>query len=180
MENPEITQMQTPEDVLAVRALVRRYVQWLFDTYPQEIEDLSSYYSPERLRAALDAIGPAYVLPDGLALIARQGGAPVGCVLARRIAPGMAEIKHLFVGPDVRGQGFGGALVDAVLAGMVTAGYPVVRLDTAVFLTDAIALYRSRGFREIDSYTEVPAGAVDTAIFMECRLTANGPSRVGD
>jgi ribosomal protein S18 acetylase RimI-like enzyme len=169
LDNHEIAQMQTPEDVLTVRALVQRYVQWLFDTYPQEYEDTASYYSPERLQAALDEIGPSYMLPNGHALIARRDGAAVGFILSRRIAPGTAEIRRLFVDPSARGQGIGGALVDAVLAEMAAAGHPVVRLDTAVFLTDAIALYRSRGFREIAAYAEVPAGAAKNALFMEWR-----------
>ncbi len=165
----ETVQMETPADVQAVRALVRGYVQWLYDTFPQETEDISSYYSPERLQKALDEIGPAYCPPDGLALIARRNGAPVGCVLSRRIAPGTAEIKRLFVDPAARGRGIGGALVDAVITGMGAVGCPVVRLDTAIFLTDAIALYRSRGFREIAAYAEVPAGAAKNALFMEWR-----------
>ena len=46
----EIVEMATQDDAEIVRGLLRRYVQWSFDSFPGETEDLSSYYSPERLQ----------------------------------------------------------------------------------------------------------------------------------
>jgi hypothetical protein len=51
------------------------------------------------------------------------------------------------------------------------------RLDTAVFLTDAISLYRRMGFVEIEPYTVLPRGAARTALFMEWRPYACGLQR---
>jgi hypothetical protein len=45
----------------------------------------------------------------------------------------------------------------------------LVRLDTAVFLTDAISLYGRMGFVEIAPYTDIPSGAAPTSLFMEWR-----------
>ena len=73
--------MTTPADVEAVRDLVRAYARWLSDSHPEERDDILSYYSPELLRRALDEIPTAFSHPNGLALIARADGAPVGCVL---------------------------------------------------------------------------------------------------
>lgn len=165
----EIVEMATQDDTEIVQGLLRRYVQWLFDSFPGENEDLSSYYSPERLQQALDEVPTEFVSPKGIALIAWSDGRPVGCVLAHPLEPGIAEMKRLFIVPDARGNGLGSALVKTLKITMTAWGYPTLRLDTAVFLTDAISLYLRIGFVEIEPYTEIPLGAAKTALFMEWR-----------
>ena len=66
-------------------------------------------------------------------------------------------------------RGLGRALIEAILARMGTWGHPTIRLDTAVFLKDAIALYRQMGFVEIEPYTSLPPDTDKTAVFMELR-----------
>lgn len=172
--------MTTPDDIEVVRDLVAGYVQWLIDTYPHESDDILSYYSPERIRQALDEVGLDYMPPKGLALIARLDGVPVGCVLARPLEPGVAEMKRLFIAPAARGRGLGVGLVRALIGHMSCWGNSTVRLDTAVFLTDAIALYRRLGFVEIEPYFDVPAEAQKTAIFMELKALTSGGVTAGE
>jgi ribosomal protein S18 acetylase RimI-like enzyme len=169
MDALEIQEMTTGDDVAIVRGMLRSYVQWLFDTFPDQTEDLGAYYSPERLQQALDEVGTDFVSPKGLALIARLSGSAVGCVLAHPIAPGVAEMKRLFVMPAARGRGVGHELVSTLKDRLAASGYPTVRLDTAIFLTDAISLYRRMGFVEIEPYTALPPGTARTAMFMEWR-----------
>lgn len=166
---PDISEMTSDGDVEVVRVMLRSYVQWLFDAFPDETEDLCAYYSPERLQQALDEVATNFVPPVGNALIVRFEDRPVGCVFAHPIEPGIAEIKRLFVLPTARGKGLGHALIEAAVARMVAWGHPTIRLDTAVFLKDAIALYRRMGFVEIEPYTLLPADTEKTAIFMELR-----------
>ena len=166
----DIIEMHTRDDIEIVRKMLRSYVRWLFDSFPDETEDLSSYFSPERLQQALDEISTKFVFPNGIVLLARIDGEPVGCVFAHPIEPGIAEMKRLFVVPSARGEGLGRALITELQAKTAAWGHPTIRLDTAVFLTDAIALYRRLGFVEIEPYTEVPLGAVKTALFMEWRV----------
>ena len=169
MISVNIDEMTTPDDIRIVEDLLRRYVQWLFDSFPDETEDLQSYFSPERMQQALDEVSTKFLLPEGLALIARCEGQPVGCVLAYPLEPGIVEMKRLFVLPSARGKGVGGALIETLGAKMTARGCTTIRLDTAVFLTDAISLYRRMGFVEIAPYTDIPSGAVPTALFMEWR-----------
>lgn len=169
MDWTEISEMASESDVEVVRTILRSYVQWLFDTFPDETEDLSAYYSPERVQQALTEVATNFVPPSGIALIARISGRPVGCVLAHPIEPGIAEMKRLFVLPSARGKGLGRELIVALRRKMADWGYPTIRLDTAVFLTDAISLYRRMGFVEIEPYTVLPRGAARTALFMEWR-----------
>lgn len=169
MNQIEIGVMTTEDDVAVVSNLVRTYVEWLIETYPEESEDLLSYFSPERMHQALADIPVSYFLPKGIALIGRVSGVPVGCVLASPLEPGIAEMKRLFVAPSARGLGLGTELLHALIAQLQALGYPTIRLDTAIFLADAISLYRRFGFVEIAPYTTLPPGAVPTAIFMERR-----------
>jgi GNAT superfamily N-acetyltransferase len=165
----DISEIASDDDVEVVRVMLRRYVQWLFDAFPEETEDLHSYYSSERLQQALDDVATKFVPPIGIALIARIEGRPVGCVFALPIEPGIAEVKRLFVLPSERGRGLGRALLEAIIARMGAWGHPTIRLDTAVFLNDAIALYRRMGFVEIEPYTSLPPDTDKTAVFMELR-----------
>lgn len=74
----------------------------------------------------------------------------VGFVSARRGAPKrmrhMADIGPLYVHPDAQGQGFGRALMDALLDHLTEAGVQQVELCVDVENTGAQALYRAMGF----------------------------------
>ncbi len=177
MISADIVEMSSAEDVETVRGLLGGYVRWLFDSFPDQTEDLAAYYSPERVQAALDEVATKLRGADGLALIARVDERPVGCVLAYPTEPGIAELKRLFVLPGARGNGLGRRLIETVGLRMAALGYPVIRLDTATFLLEAIALYRRIGFVEIAPYIDLPTGTAKTALFMEWRvMSVSGPS----
>jgi putative acetyltransferase len=70
----------------------------------------------------------------------------------RELEPGVAELKRMFVRPLHRGRSLGRALLSALEEKARTAGIRVMRLETASLLTEAIALYRSAGYRDIPQY----------------------------
>lgn len=92
--------------------------------------------------------------PSGAFLVAFLHGAPVGCVGVKlhRGGAGFAEVKRLWVSPDVRGLGLGARLLREVEAAAVRLGAASVRLDTNRSLTEAIAMYRARGYVEIPDF----------------------------
>ncbi len=69
-------------------------------------------------------------------------------------------------------RGIGRALVEAAIQEMRTAGYSTLRLDSARFMTEAHAVYRSAGFHEIAPYaeSEIPEEFRIHWIFMELSL----------
>ncbi|MEV0599531.1 GNAT family N-acetyltransferase [Streptomyces sp. NPDC050315] len=94
--------------------------------------------------------------PLGVFLLARYGDAPGGCAGVRLLAPGTAELKRMYVRPELRGSGGSGALLAAVEAAARGMGARRVRLDTRLDLVEAIGFYRRSGFVEIPAYNEGP------------------------
>jgi ribosomal protein S18 acetylase RimI-like enzyme len=106
----------------------------------------------QNLAAELAEPPREYGPPAGAFLLARAGAAVAGGVALRRLAPGIGELKRLYVVPAARGSVAGRALVEGMLERARRLGYAKVRLDTLATMTAARALYRSLGFRPIAPY----------------------------
>lgn len=94
--------------------------------------------------------------PAGLFLVATLHGEPVGCGGLKFRGAEPAEIKRLWVHPSVRGLGLGRRLLTELEARAVARRVRVVRLDTNRALSEAIGMYRSAGYREVDPYNDEP------------------------
>jgi ribosomal protein S18 acetylase RimI-like enzyme len=97
--------------------------------------------------------------PEREQFVARNADGPVGLVAAAR--EGEAHMIHgLGVLPELRGKGYGGAILDAILVVLRNRGVATVSLEVDVDNAAALALYRSRGFSEESraDYWRVPRG----------------------
>lgn len=94
--------------------------------------------------------------PRGRLLIARLGAVPVGCGAIRQLAPGILEIKRMWVAPSVRGLGIGRDLLEALERIARRRRAQVIRLDTHATLSEALRLYRRAGYRRIARYNDNP------------------------
>jgi DNA-binding MarR family transcriptional regulator/GNAT superfamily N-acetyltransferase len=94
--------------------------------------------------------------PAGIVLLATLQSEPVGCGSLRFHDGAPAEIKRLWVASSVRGLGVGRRLLAALEARAAEGSSHAVRLDTNGSLTEAIALYRSTGYREIPPFNDEP------------------------
>jgi GNAT superfamily N-acetyltransferase/DNA-binding MarR family transcriptional regulator len=96
-------------------------------------------------------------LPAGLLLVARLHEDPVGCG-ALKLHPdeSVAEVKRMWVSPAVRGLGLGRRLLAELEAQAAGNGIGTLRLETNRTLTEAIALYRSGGYREVEAFNDEP------------------------
>ena len=92
--------------------------------------------------------------PSGLFVIARLDGDAVGCGGFKRVDKATGEIKRVWTAPSARGMGVARRMLRALEAAAREAGVKTLRLDTNRALTEAHALYRSEGYREIARFND--------------------------
>ena len=92
--------------------------------------------------------------PHGLFLVARLGGVPVGCGALKLPQATPPEIKRMWVARETRGLGVGRRLLAELERAAAREGATTIRLETNKVLTEAIALYRSQGYREVPAFND--------------------------
>ena len=152
----EIKPADTNQAFEAFKGLIREYQTALdldlcFQNFDAELQNLARMYGP----------------PEGKAFIAWKDNDPVGCVAVRKLDHGISEMKRLYVRPAVRNTGLGRTLADLAVITARSLGYAKMRLDTLASMAEAVRLYQSMGFREIDPYRPNP---LESPIFMELDL----------
>ncbi|MYT28402.1 GNAT family N-acetyltransferase [Streptomyces sp. MspMP-M5] len=163
---PSWTIAAEPVDAPVARALFRAYYTEVADRYYTLHEGRRA--TPEEIgRGVAEYTGEGLRPPRGVLLVARHGGEPAGCAGARLLDARTAELKQVFVRPGKRGLGIASGLLRAAEAAAVRLGAERIRLDTRLDLTEAIALYRRRGYVEIAPYH---FGDPYAEIFFEKRL----------
>lgn len=107
--------------------------------------------------------------PQGIFYLVQVEGQVAAMGGLRRLRPGSAEIKRLYVRPGFRGMNLGDAMLGRLLADARDFGYQHLCLDTAPFMQAAHRLYEARGFVDCMAYegTEVPAAFHERWRFME-------------
>jgi GNAT superfamily N-acetyltransferase/DNA-binding MarR family transcriptional regulator len=92
------------------------------------------------------------VPPAGVFLLATLSGEPVACGAVKLHRDDPAEIKRVWVADSVRGLGLGRRMLTELERYAADHGCTAVRLDTNRNLTEAIAMYRGAGYREVEPY----------------------------
>ena len=121
--------------------------------YFVELDDrFDAGFDPARSIADVDDFRP----PAGLFLVARLRGDPIGCGGLRFHGEEPPDIKRMWVAKSARGLGVGRRLLRELEQRAAAAGTRAVRLETNGALTEAIALYRSSGYVEVDPFNAEP------------------------
>jgi DNA-binding MarR family transcriptional regulator/N-acetylglutamate synthase-like GNAT family acetyltransferase len=94
------------------------------------------------------------VEPEGLLLVARLDGRPVGCGALHFFPDGVADVKRMWVDPAARGLGLGRRLMDDLEAEARRHGVRLLRLETNRSLVEAIAMYHATGFVEVEPFND--------------------------
>jgi putative acetyltransferase len=151
-----IVRAESKKDMNQVRELFREYAESLgfdlhFQYFKKEMAELPGDYTP----------------PSGRLLLFIHDSKIAGCVALRSLGEGVCEMKRLYVRPEFRGKGIGKMLTLEIIKEARGIGYEFMRLDTVPAMQEAISLYRSLGFRDIEPYRYNP---IEGAMFMELKL----------
>ena len=149
----QLIQINTDEQYKAAALLFQEYATWLgvdlcFQGFEEEVKDLQKMYS----------------LPNGGIFLCEMNGEYVACVGVRRIDDTRAELKRMYVQPQLQHKGIGTALLESALKLAKECGYKKIQLDTLNTMTPAMNLYLKNGFVEIPAYYHNP---IETAVYFE-------------
>jgi ribosomal protein S18 acetylase RimI-like enzyme len=106
--------------------------------------------------ASLPADDRDLVPPRGAFLIASVDGETLagGCV--KTTAPRVGSLKRMWVADAARGLGIGRRMLQALEDQARALGITTLRLETNNTLQEAIALYRSAGYRQVPAFNNDP------------------------
>jgi DNA-binding MarR family transcriptional regulator/GNAT superfamily N-acetyltransferase len=108
------------------------------------------------LEKSISAEPQESMAPRGAFLTARLDGHAVGCGALKTLAPGIGTIKRMWVAESVRGLGLGSRMLAALETQASELGMTKLRLETNRSLSEAHALYRHRGYREVAAFNDDP------------------------
>lgn len=154
----KIVRAESLEQISEARALFKEYAAWLeidlcFQNFDKELMELPGAYAP----------------PGGRLLLALDDEETAGCIALRNLGDNVCEMKRLFVRPKFQGCGLGRALTKRIIEEARLLGYRAMRLDTLpAKMSQAVVLYRSFGFKEIEPYYHNPTQGT---LYMELKLS---------
>ena len=145
--------VRTTSENLAFQALVRLLDQDLDARDGSE----HGYYAPFNTIASLRH-----------AVVAYQGGEPVGCGAFKEFEPGAVEIKRMYVAPARRQRGVARAVLAELEAWASELGYAACVLETGRRQPEAIALYERSGYAHTPNYGQYVG--IDNSVCMRKAL----------
>lgn len=126
-------------------------------------EELSRRY-PEpganHFRLDVDEVAPG----RGAFFVAYAGDRAIGCGAIRRLDSDTAEIKRMYVEPDMRGRGVGRVVLAALEAEARRLGVSRIVLETGERQSEALTLYLAAGFSRIPAFGEYVASPLSVCM----------------
>jgi DNA-binding MarR family transcriptional regulator/GNAT superfamily N-acetyltransferase len=94
--------------------------------------------------------------PAGAFVVAYLNGEAIGCGAVKHRPGGPSDIKRMWVAESARGLGIGRRLLRELEQLARESGAPAAQLETNAALVEAIAMYRSAGYREVPPFNDEP------------------------
>jgi GNAT superfamily N-acetyltransferase len=166
IQDVQVRQVNAPEEIGALRAMLREYLTWAFTI------DSGSDVAPtfQGLDEELAELPGIFAPPTGSLIVALVDGELAGCVALRQVDERTGELKRMYVRPAFRGRQLGQRLVGALIDQARAYGYHRVILDSHVTMTAAHRIYEAAGFRFVDPPDGFPEALLPVVVFMELDL----------
>ncbi len=157
----QIIHVRSEADATDVRILVREYIAWLYERYPDEIAQIEAYFKAQNLEKQLSELLTIFCPPKADCLLARLDGEAAGVVMLKPNSDHICEMNRMFVRPSARGHGLGKALVAELLGTARNLGYRQMMLAAGARHHESLPLYRSFGFVEDKGLPETGGGDIE-------------------
>jgi ribosomal protein S18 acetylase RimI-like enzyme len=172
-----IIEATDPDQLVQVAALLRDYLLWMRRRYCRHGDMIDAYFDENEWQSELADLTGHYGAPFAAIVLALVDGIPAGCVMIRGLEGDACEMKRLFVRPAFRGLGLARAMVRKLARLAEARGYAHMNLETGVLQAEALALYRSLGFKPVAPYYACPQWFIDNGRFMAADVGALGMRR---
>ena len=117
------------------------------------VEELEAHLATRYAKASRHGLSVERLVRENVAFfVARHDGVPAGCGGVQLFGREYAEVKRMYVRPQFRGLGLGRLILDRLTSHALEHGMPLLRLETGIQQTEAIALYERHGFRQIPPF----------------------------
>lgn len=148
----QITIAAEPFDSDDARRLIASLDEHLAGRYPPE-QRFGPNLKPQQIAAGV-----------GTFIIARADGRAVGCGALRKLDETSAEVKRMYVAPEVRGHGVAKRILEHLEGVGRELGVHRLVLETGIYQAEAIGLYHQAGFEPVRCWDEY-ADAVTSVCF---------------
>ncbi|CDY76738.1 IAA acetyltransferase [Caballeronia glathei] len=128
--------------------------RWCFEQYFAELNARFDFGFDPSLSLSADA--RELTAPEGVLIVARLRGNPIGCVALKFHGKSPAELKRMWVSASARGLSIGRRLIEEAEKHARQSGVRIVRLETNRTLHEAIGLYRRSGYVEVEAFNAEP------------------------
>lgn len=126
--------------------------RWCLERYFRELEN--RFDDGFDISLSIVADSAAYAAPRGVFLVGTIDGRAVSCGAVTLVEPGVGYIKRMWVDGSLRGFGLGRRMLTALEAAAARLGCRKVQLETNRSLTEAIRMYRTAGYAEVDAFND--------------------------
>jgi GNAT superfamily N-acetyltransferase len=164
-----LRRVQASADAADAVTLAKEYGEWAVQVARTEYGIDARAESQQGLSTSIEEL----LQPRGRLYVAEIDQSPVGLGGLNPISEEIAEIKRMYVRPEARGHGVGRMLLQQLVTDARELAFRLVRLESAAFMREAHALYRSFGFEDVPPYegrefADVP-GAEEIQVFHGAR-----------
>jgi GNAT superfamily N-acetyltransferase len=152
----QITVAAEPFDSADARRLIAALDEHLASRYPPE-QRFGPNLKPQQIAAGL-----------GTFVIARLAGRAVGCGALRKLDDISAEVKRMYVAPEVRGKGVARRVLEHLEGVGRELGVHRLVLETGIYQAEAIGLYHGAGYEPVRCWGEYAESV--TSVCFEKRI----------
>ena len=166
MSAVSIAQVETPEQIAAVRELLTEYLAWT-STIEVDAMDAPTFHGIDAEVATLPGVfGP----PSGRLLLAMEEGKPIGCIAFKRVDDSTCELKRFYIRSEFRGRRIGHELVSRLIHEARSSGYTQIILDSHISMTSAHHIYHTFGFETVPPPNDFPERLKPVVVFMRASI----------